>query len=224
MIKTLPSEERPREKLLTYGSDRLSNSELMAIILRTGTKDKSAIQLAEELFTYCKVDISEIRELSIEALCKIDGIGLSKACQIHAAIEFGKRVNQSKLTYGQKIKSPLDVVDTFRQILSSEKTEQFIVAFLTTKNEIIGWEIVSHGSLNASIVHPREVYHKAIKKSAAAIIAVHNHPSGYIEPSKEDLNITLRLHEAGEIIGIPLLDHIIVGVRGYYSFKEHQTF
>jgi len=224
MIKSLPTEERPREKMILGGSASLSNAELMAIILRTGTRKKSAISLAEEVFRFCENDISELRQMSLESFCEIDGIGFSKACQIKAAIELGFRMNAVKISYGQKISSPLDIVNTFIHELSNEKIEKFIVVFLTTKNEIIGWEVISQGSLNASIVHPREVFNKAIRKSAASIIAVHNHPSGYTNPSKEDLLITERLAEAGKLLGIDLLDHIIVGIKGYYSFKEHHTF
>ncbi|MDK2866769.1 MAG: repair protein RadC [Clostridiales bacterium] len=222
MIKTMPESERPREKMLNRGSQSLSNTELLAIIMRTGSRQKSVIELANDVIGQCERDIGDLRHITIQELCAMQGIGPSKACQIMAAVELGTRIHAQKLAYGQRIASPNDVIGAFKSILSHEKVEKFVVAYLSTKNEIISTEVISIGSLNASIVHPREVYGKAVRLSAASIIAVHNHPSGDPTPSREDRNITQRLHEAGKLLGIALLDHIIIGGSRYYSFKENE--
>ncbi len=221
MIKKLPLEERPREKMINYGEQALSNAELLAIILRTGTSNYSAIDIGHKIIEKCPNDFSEISHLSLKELCEIDGIGPSKACQILSSIELGKRIQRARFKKRYKVSSPESIFSFFREELGHEKIEKFIIVLLNTKNEILKWEIISIGSLNASIVHPREVFNKAIKNSAAAIIAIHNHPSGHVAPSKEDLNITLRLKEAGSIVGINLIDHIIIGREAYYSFKEN---
>lgn len=149
-----------------------------------------------------------------------EGIGESKACQLLASLELGKRVKQMGILQRAKMSSPTEVVNFFSAELDNIKVEKFIGVFLNTKNEVINWEVISVGSLNASIVHPREVFNRAIRRNAASIIAVHNHPSGHISPSKEDFNITKRLYEVGQLVGIPLIDHIIIGKNKYYSFKE----
>ncbi len=220
MIKNLPYEEQPREKLVTHGVSFLSNSELLAILLRTGTRNKSAIDLGRTIVNKFGNNINDLSQVTLEELCSIDGIGESKATQIISAIELGKRIKQTSTLRGLKITSPTDVVTFFSMELSDASVEKFVVVLLNTKNEVINWEIISIGSLNASIVHPREVYSRAIKRSAASIIAIHNHPSGTIEPSREDLAITKRLSESGQLVGIPLIDHIIIGKECYYSFKE----
>ncbi|MBF4694864.1 RadC family protein [Fusibacter ferrireducens] len=221
MIKKLPLEERPREKMMMYGEQALSNAELLAIILRTGTAKKSAIDVAHDLIEKCPADFSDLNQFSLEELCEIEGIGPSKACQILSSLELGRRIQRSSFKSKTKVTSPDAIFTFFKSEIGHEKVEKFIVVLLNTKNEMIKWEIISVGSLNASIVHPREVFNKAIKKNAAAIIAVHNHPSGHVTPSREDLNITMRLKEAGRIVGINLIDHIIIGHEKYYSFKEN---
>lgn len=220
MIKQIPLSEQPREKLLSKGAANLSNSELLSILLRTGTHNRSALQLGQDLVNSFEDDFTEISNVTIEELCNFNGIGASKACQILSAIELGKRVQSTDLNRRIKISSPSEVVNYFTAQLSDLKVEKFISVLLNTKNEIINWEVVSIGSLNASIVHPREVFNRAIKRSAASILVIHNHPSGHVNPSKEDIHVTKRLSEAGNLIGIPLVDHIIIGKSGYYSFKE----
>lgn len=220
MIKNLPFAEQPREKMMSYGASHLSVSELLAILIKTGTRHKSAIELGNTIVSNCGEDITELSNITIEELCVIEGIGESKACQILAAVELGKRVKQTHAIRKSKLSSPSEVVRFFSAELSETRVEKFIAVLLNTKNEIINWEIISIGSLNASIVHPREVFIRAIKRSAASILVVHNHPSGHVDPSREDINITKRLSEAGQLIGIPLIDHIIIGKDKYYSFKE----
>jgi DNA repair protein RadC len=220
MIKNIPFSEQPRERLITKGVAHLSNSELLAILIRTGSIKRNAIDIGKEIISSCNDDLSILGELTMEELCKFEGVGESKACQLLASIELGKRLRQVKPLRNIRMSSPSEVVGFFYAELADSKVEKFITVFLNTKNEVINWEVISIGSLNASIVHPREVFNRAIKRNAASLIAVHNHPSGHIDPSKEDVNITKRLFEAGQLIGIPLIDHIIIGKEKYYSFKE----
>lgn len=220
-IKEMPENERPREKLIRYGSQTLSNSELLAIILRTGSKEQSAIELANTVLSHDDNGIRYLANCTPEELSKIKGIGQSKACQIIAAIELGNRLSRSTLESKKAIRSPKDLTDIFISDMRFLEKEHLKVVFLNTKNEIIAYETISIGSLNASIVHPREVFNRAIKKSSASIILFHNHPSGNPEPSKEDINITKRLMEAGRIIGIEVLDHVIIGDGDYFSLKEN---
>ncbi len=220
-IKEMPEYERPREKLIRYGSETLSNSELLAILIRTGSKEQSALELANTVLSSDNNGIRFLANCTVEELNTIKGIGKSKACQIIAAIELGKRLSRSTLESKKAIRSPKDVKDIFIDDMRFLEKEHFKVVFLNTKNEVIAFETISIGSLNASIVHPREVFNRAIKKSSASIILLHNHPSGNCEPSKEDINVTKRLIEAGKIIGIEVLDHIIIGDGDYFSLKEN---
>lgn len=220
MIKNVPYSEQPRERLMSIGASNLSNSELLAILIRTGSFNNSALDIGKTLLSSCNDSLAELSEMTIEELCMFEGIGESKACQLLASLELGKRVKQMGGLRGAKMSSPTEVVDFFSAELADIKVEKFIGVFLNTKNEVINWEVISIGSLNASIVHPREVFNRAIRRNAASFIAVHNHPSGHITPSKEDLNITKRLYEVGQLVGIPLIDHIIIAKDNYYSFKE----
>ncbi len=218
-IKQMAEDERPREKLVKYGANSLSNTELLAILIRTGTKYASAIDLAQQILSTNQEGLRVLTDSTVEELSCIKGIGLSKAAQMLAAIELGKRLAvMSNNTQG--IKSPKDVSNLFMEEMRYYKKEHFKILLLNTKNEIISSNLVSVGSLNSSLVHPREVFVNAIKKSASCIILVHNHPSGNTRPSEEDINITKRLIEAGKIIGIDVLDHIIIGDGSYCSLKE----
>lgn len=219
-IKAIPSLERPREKLSSYGVEQLSNSELMAIVIQTGSRQKSALQLAESIIHMYHDGIGGLNNTTIEELMKVSGVGLAKACQITAAVELGKRVNKTEIKILGEVCSPLKVANFFQSELKHNNKEQFIAVFLNTKNKITSYEVISVGSLSASIVHPREVFNRAIKKSAASIILVHNHPSGNPKPSNEDIKITERLTKVGEVVGIKILDHLIVSGENYYSFKE----
>lgn len=218
-IKDLPVEERPREKLYRYGAKALSNSELLAIIIRTGSRNTSALEASRNLLSLDKMGLAFISQCSIEQLSKVEGIGKCKASQILASIELGRRISLSN-NYVMKINSPLDVSNVLMEELKYLEKEYFKIIMLNTKNVIISIEDISVGSLNSSIVHPREVFKEAIKRSSASIILVHNHPSGDPTPSKEDINITKRLIECGEILGIKVLDHIIFGYNKYTSLKE----
>lgn len=219
IIREMPQNERPREKMLGLGSQALSNGELLAILLRTGTKEKTAIMLAEELLSMDSEGILYLEECSIEELIKIKGMGISKACQICAAVELGKRIATIPRREKQRVGSTEDVVEIFMEKMRYYKKEFFNVLLINAKGEIISEENIAIGDLSSSIVHPRESFARAVKRSAAAVIFIHNHPSGDPTPSREDINVTERLCEAGEILGIRVLDHIIIGDGRYSSFK-----
>lgn len=219
-LKDMALEERPREKMLLKGVKSLSNAELLAILLRTGTKNRNAIELADYIINKDLQGIRHLQDISIEELCKIDGIGLSKATQIKAALELGLRISSIRPSK-YKVKNPWDIYKYYMESLRYEQKEVFKVVLLNTKNEIITDVDVSVGTLNSSLVHPREVFKEAIKRSSNKMILMHNHPSGNIEPSKEDRSITDRLIRCGDIIGIEIIDHIIIGDGLYYSFKEN---
>lgn len=213
-------EERPREKMLHKGEKALSNSELLAILLRTGTKQKNAIELANYIINKDIQGLRYLKDMTIEELCEIEGIGLSKASQIKAALELGIRLASIRPDK-YKVKNPWDIYKYYIDSLRYEKQEIFKIVLLNTKNEVICDVDISKGTLNASLVHPREVFREAIKRSTNKIILLHNHPSGTIEPSNEDKNITTRLIKCGELIGIDVIDHIIIGDGVYFSFKEN---
>ncbi len=219
-IKDLPLSERPREKLYSQGVEALSNSELLAILIRIGNKEDSAIDLAERILSMDERGISYLADTTMDELTQIKGIGQSKACQILAAIEFGKRINRRGALDKIKVTSPQILADLLIQEMRYLSKEHFKIAILDTKNQILKIEDISVGTLNASIVHPRDVFKVAIKKNASSIILIHNHPSGDTTPSNEDISITNRLVECGSLMGIKVLDHIIIGDNAYLSFKE----
>lgn len=212
-------DERPREKLIKSGAKSLSDGELLAILISTGNKKKNAIELAQEIldtFSY-----EELNTITVQELSKIDGIKNAKAATIVAALNFGKRINQKILNKKiDRITCAQDIYDLMKNYFFDTKKEHFYSIMLNTKNDIISIEHISTGDLNTSIVNPREVFTPAVKKSAKAVIFVHNHPSGFCKPSREDLLITRRLVEAGLILDIKVLDHIIIGRNNYYSFKK----
>ncbi|MTI95608.1 MAG: JAB domain-containing protein [Firmicutes bacterium] len=218
-IKDIPPDMRPREKLLRYGPNTLTDQELLAIILRTGSRDQNAIQVAESVL-YQFRDLRGVNHAGVEEICAAtSGIGHAKAAQIKAALELGRRLNQQEAEV-VRVKSPNDVAAWVMEDMRFLQHEQFRLLLLNTKNIIIGCEEVSRGSLNASIVHPREVFARAIKRSAAAVILIHNHPSGDPTPSQEDINVTRRLVEVGKLVGIDVLDHLVIGDGVFCSLKE----
>ncbi|MGB9678710.1 MAG: RadC family protein [Thermoanaerobacteraceae bacterium] len=219
MIKDLPEDERPRERLIKYGADVLSNAELIAIILGTGTKSESAILLAQRLIKDDR-GIKFIIDSGVERLSSIKGIGIAKAVKLKAALELGRRLMAYSSNYNFTIKSPEDVINLVMDDMRYLNKEHFKIIMLNTKNRVIAIETISVGSLNSSIVHPREVFKAAIERASSSIILVHNHPSGDPTPSKEDLDVTKRLFEGGNILGIKVLDHIIIGDGKGISFKE----
>jgi len=215
-IKDIPKLERPREKLIKKGPKALKKEELLAIILRTGLKGKNAIQVANDILI--KYGNKKFLLASYQELRNIKGVGPTKAAQILAAIELGSRLFKEKPEQEIYIHSPEDTIKIISG-LKNNKKENFVALYLDARNKLIYQETISIGSLNASIVHPREVFEPAIQYLAAQIILAHNHPSGDPEPSTEDLAITKRLVESGKILGIEITDHIIVAKNGFISFK-----
>ena len=218
-IKDWPEDERPRERLVKYGAESLSDAQLLAIILRTGNKNRSAVDLARTLIGKFE-DFRSMDSLSISELCKEKGIGTAKAAQIKAAFEMGKRMLSIGSGLKKGFKCSDDVVNYYIPLMINLKKEIFKTVLLDSKNKIIRDVTISEGSLTASIVHPREVFNPAIKNSAAAVILVHNHPSGDPSPSREDIEITQRLVKSSEIVGIKVLDHIIIGDGRHFSFLD----
>jgi DNA repair protein RadC len=218
-LRQLPHNQRPRERMIAYGVDALSHAELLAILIRTGTKNQTAVQLSTQLLQQCG-SLRELVDMSVDELTSIKGIGQAKALQLLAGIELGKRVARSKLGDVVTVRSPYDAAMYMMEEMRYLKKEHFVCLFLNTKNHIIGKETLSMGTLNASLVHPREVFRAAIRSSSASIICMHNHPSGDPTPSKEDIQITQRLVEAGTLLGIEILDHLIIGDGNFVSLKE----
>ncbi|WP_188385670.1 RadC family protein [Ornithinibacillus halotolerans] len=219
MIKDVPKEDRPRERLLTLGASHLSNQELIAILLGSGTKNESVMDLANRLLMHFE-GLKLLKDATIEELTAIKGIGKAKGVLILSALELGKRLSQYKPNERYVIRSPEDGADYVMEEMRNLNQEHFVAIFLNTKNQIIHRQTIFIGSLNASIVHPREVFREAVKRSAASIIVAHNHPSGDPTPSQEDIHVTRRLVESGKMIGIELLDHLIIGDRKFVSLKE----
>jgi DNA repair protein RadC len=221
-MKDLPLEERPYEKMEKYGSGVLSDAELLAIIIRTGGKDDTSVGVAQKLIKECVEDggIKALNDISLEELKNIKGIGRVKAIQIKAVVELTKRFSSFKQEDKTYINCPWDISKFLMEEMRYLKQEHFRIILLNVKNEVVKCLKVSIGTLNSSLVHPRDVFSEPIRCKCASIILVHNHPSGDPNPSEEDINITKRLIEAGRILGINVLDHIIIGDGKYISFKE----
>lgn len=220
IIRELPTEERPREKLISLGSSVVSNAELLAILIGTGTKDRSALDLAAALLAAEEDGLGNLAGSTPEEICRISGMGIAKACRIIAAFELGRRLATRPLPGRVLITSPDSIADLFMEEMRYYRKEFFQVLLLNSKGEIISIEKSSVGDLSSTIVHPREIFSGAVRRSAAAVVFVHNHPSGNPEPSGEDQEVTLRLIEAGKILGIRVLDHIIIGDGIYVSFRQ----
>ena len=222
-IKELPLEERPRERLLKFGASALSNAELLAILIRTGTKSESALGLAYRLLAH-EQGLRFLTNTTVEELGAIHGIGIAKAAQLKAAVEVGKRIALTQEGQDNFVKEPGAAAALLMEDMRSLKKEHMKAILLNTKCSVISIEEISIGSLNSSLVHPREVFIPAIKKSSASIILAHNHPSGDPTPSSDDIHVTKRIFEAGKLIGIELVDHIIIGDGKYISLKEKNLF
>ena len=223
-IKEIPLNDRPREKMAANGAAVLTDAELIAILLRTGTAEKSAIDIASEMTAegglYKRLaGITRLNELT-----NIKGLGQAKAAAVLAALEIGRRIASAKPIEKIHLSCPQDVADFLMPRLRYAAKEQFVVILLNNKNKVIGTEVVSEGSLSSSVVHPREVYAPAILHHAAAIMVAHNHPSGDPKPSIEDEEVTRLLLRSGKVLGIPMIDHVIIGDGNYYSFLENEAF
>lgn len=219
MIRDVPEEERPRERLIKRGAATLSNQELLAIILRTGTVKESVLEISQRLFMHFE-GLRRLKDATIEELTEIKGIGEAKAVQILAAIELGQRVWNLNPNEKYTIRSPEDAANYVMEELRFLNQEHFVCVYLNTKNQVIHKQTVFIGSLNSSIVHPREVLKEGIRRSAASFVCFHNHPSGDPSPSREDIDVTKRLAECGKLIGMEMLDHLIIGDKKYISLKE----
>lgn len=219
LIKSMPKYERPMEKAMRYGIKTLSNSELLGILIHTGTKNVSSIRLAESILSLREGGISELGEIQYEELIGLNGIGPSKAITVLTALELGRRIATAPALKRTVIGSSHDIADLFMEKLRHEKREHFQSVMMNSKGEVISVETVSIGALSNTVVHPREVFSSAIRKSAAGVIFVHNHPSGDPTPSQEDVATTERLKKCGEILGIKVIDHIIIGNGKFSSFK-----
>lgn len=221
-IKDWPEDERPRERLLQHGEHALSDTQLLAIVLRTGdpSTGATAVDLARRLLTTFSGSLEAMSAATVAELQQASGIGPAKACEIKAAFEIGRRVLAQQGGQLVQFRSSQHVANYYMPLLAGKKREQFQVVLLDRKNRVMRDVMISQGSLTASIVHPREVFNPAIRDSAAAVIFVHNHPSGDPQPSPEDRTLTERLVKAGQLLGIQVLDHIIVGRDTYMSFAD----
>jgi len=219
-IKDLPISSRPRERFLEKGAEALSDAELFAILLRTGSKGENVIDMSNRLINEYGLD--KLFQCSLKELQKIKGMGPSKAMQLLAITELNKRTTLAKNPI-KRVSSAKDIFNLYHERLKDEKQENFIVLMLDSKNNIITEEMVFKGTLDSALVHPREIFKTAIRNSSSKIILIHNHPSGNPEPSKEDIEITEKLTEAGNQIGIKVLDHIIIGNDKWWGWKDDKS-
>lgn len=222
-LRDLPLSERPRERLVQHGAEALSLPELIALILGRGIAGESVMITSQKLISHFGT-IDALLASSLEDLQQIKGIGLAKACQIKASLEIARRLSQERVSVTREKKnkqvSPEILAHLLQPKIGRYKKEHFVLVSLDTRNQILGVDTVSIGTLNASLVHPRELFELAIRRHAASVVIAHNHPSGDTQPSDEDLRVTVKLQEAGKILGIQLLDHIIIGEESYFSLEE----
>lgn len=219
-MKELPDSEKPYEKFLQKGASGLSDAELLAVILRSGSKEKSAIGLAQEILCKEQKNLLNLHQLSMDDLMKIPGIGQVKAIQLKCIAELSKRMSQTIYRKNLQVITPKTIADYYMEQLRHDTTEKLLLAMFDAKNHFLGDEILSVGTVNSSLVSPREIYLKALQRQAVNIIILHNHPSGDATPSDEDFRTTKRVAECGNMLGIYLADHIIIGDNNYTSFRE----
>ena len=219
-FKSIPDSDKPRERLYNYGSEYLSNEELISIILKTGSKNYSVKEVALKLLEIVG-SIDKLKDIGISTLTNIEGIGKVKAIELKAAIELGRRVYKSKSEDKIKLINAINIYNYFKDVLGDKKQEYFYCVYLDTKGNYLGKKCLFIGTINNSLVHPREIFKEAYLLSANGIICVHNHPSGDASPSKEDILITMKIKEIGISHGINLIDHVIVGNNCYYSFYDN---
>lgn len=223
-IEELSPEDRPRERLYAMGTQPLSNAELLAVLIGSGTQGRSALRIAADMTKDRGLYRKVAKWHRVQEFEKVKGIGRATAARILAAMELGKRIACASAVESERISSPADGAQYLMGRLRHETHERFLVLLLNTKNRVIKLEQISEGSLNSSVVHPREVFAPAIVQHAACILVAHNHPSGDPRPSAEDRKLTGILVKTGKILGIPVLDHLVIGDGSYYSFKEHGEF
>lgn len=221
-FKDIPITDRPRERLKKYGCENLSNEELLAIILKVGTKDLSVLDVSRSILANYG-DVKNLNYATLNKLKSLKGVGEVKATVILASIELGRRIYQTNTTLKKyNINNPRDIVSYYKEVFKDKKQEEFHIIYLDVKNNIITTKKMFIGTLNKSLVHPREIFKDAYLNSAAKIVCVHNHPSGDVTPSKEDIYITRNISEIGRIHDIILVDHLIIGGNIYFSFCENR--
>ncbi|MEE3945515.1 DNA repair protein RadC [Bacillus wiedmannii] len=218
-IRDVVKEEQPRERLLLEGAGSLSNRELLAVLLRTGSKEETVLKLSDKILHHFD-GLRMLKDATLEELVSIHGVGIAKAAQLIAAFELGRRMVRLEYQNRYSIRSPEDCARYMMEEMRFLQQEHFVCLYLNTKNQVIHRQTIFIGSLNTSIVHSREVFKEAFRRAAASIICLHNHPSGDPTPSREDIEVTKRLVECGQIIGIEVLDHIIIGDHKFVSLKE----
>ncbi len=224
-IREMPANERPQEKMVFSGAGALSNSELLALIIRTGTGRKSAIGLAEEVIAYAADNMGDLGKAEVRELTAIDGIGEAKACSIVAAMELARRTASERQTAARlRIRDSRQAAEILMEEMVCEKREVFVALNLNAKLQVESRSVISIGSIDSTAVHPREVFGPAVRRGAAAVIVAHNHPSGDPSPSPQDIEATSRLIDASEVLGIKLLDHLIIGNGCYTSMKSEGYF
>lgn len=218
-IKDWPEKERPRERLIRYGAESLSNAQLLAIILRTGSEQKGVLELSMGLLDRFET-LKDIDNATVSDLLSVKGLGIAKIAQIKAAFELGKRLMSESIENRPVFSTPQSVYSYFAPRMKNIKKEVFSCLLLDAKNRFIREVRISEGTLNRSLIHPREAFREAIREAAQSVIFIHNHPSGDPSPSKDDIAVTERLKNAGEVIGIDVLDHIIIGDGKFVSLKD----
>ena len=218
-IKEIPKEERPRERLKDVGVEQLTNVEILSIILKTGTKNINVKDLAIDILNH--YDLNKLKDISINDLMKIKGIGEVKAIELLASIELGKRILLKDVKKLEILDNPKIIWESSRYLLNDKKQEYFYCLYFDNKQRLIERKLLFMGTINRSITHMREIFKEAYKLSASSIVCIHNHPSNDVTPSKEDIKFTKNLFKTGELQGIPVADHIIIGDDSYYSFYEH---
>lgn len=218
-IKEIPKDERPRERLKEVGVEQLTNVEILSIILKTGTKNKNVKDLAIDILNH--YDLNKLKDISINDLIKIKGIGEVKAVELLASIELGKRILLKDVKKLEILDNPKIIWESSRYLLNDKKQEYFYCLYFDNKQRLIERKLLFMGTINRSITHMREIFKEAYKLSASSIVCIHNHPSNDVTPSKEDIKFTKNLFKTGELQGIPVADHIIIGDDSYYSFYEH---
>lgn len=219
-IKQWAKDDRPREKLLSKGAENLSNSELLAILIHNGTRDRTAVDLAKDILKLGKDNLNELGKLSVKELMKIKGIGEAKAIAIAAALELGRRRQGSLLLKRTVVNASNDIAEYLRSALKDYRHEVFAVIFLNRANKVKHFEIISEGGITGTIADPRIILKKALDEDAVSLILCHNHPSGSLKPSRADEELTIKIKEAAKYFDIRVIDHIIVSESGYYSFAD----
>jgi len=218
-VRYMPDEEKPRERLMAKGPEGLSSRELLALVLNSGTRQASSLELADRLLSKWQT-LRDLADASVEEITQVEGIGPAKAASLLAAMELGRRLVAQQGHMRPPVRCAADAASLVLPRLRDLAREEFLVLLMDTKNKVIAIKTVSVGHLQGSLVHPRELFREAVRRSAAAVILVHNHPSGDPEPSADDLSLTDRLRDVGRILGIPVLDHVIIGDNKYISLRE----